>query len=279
MEIQSAPSLSQFLPEHSAKRFESPNKCIYCGNIDGLSDEHIIPFGLGGKWVLEKSSCKRCAEKTSAFEHTCQRTMYGPLRLMYDLPTRRKKKRPSKLKLKVKFSAEQEEWDLIDIDQNKYPFLLTFPHFEAPGILSDKPLVESCGPVTRKLWIRGASPKYEFKKLMNDLLLDLKAHALFPESKADIPSFCKMIAKIAHSFAYAKFGDTLNWYLPQYIIGNGMDHCMHYIGSCNNSEPPTNNLHNLDVVNFSNSQAIIVRIRLLSKLGTPSYFVAVGDKK
>jgi len=34
-------------------------KCIYCGSTEALSDEHIIPLGLNGAWILEQASCKR----------------------------------------------------------------------------------------------------------------------------------------------------------------------------------------------------------------------------
>jgi len=97
-----------------------------------LADEHIIPFGLGGRMVLPKATCPECAKKTSSFEHTCLRTMYGPLRLLYDLPSRRKKNRPETLPLKVKFNPD-DEWTLIQVEQNRYPFLLAFPYFSMPN--------------------------------------------------------------------------------------------------------------------------------------------------
>jgi hypothetical protein len=48
--------------------------CIYCGTqadqteAKELSDEHIIPYALGGNLVLPKASCDRCAKETHAFE-------------------------------------------------------------------------------------------------------------------------------------------------------------------------------------------------------------------
>jgi hypothetical protein len=42
--------------------------CIYCGSdggADGLDDEHIIPYSLGGNTELEQASCKMCGSITS----------------------------------------------------------------------------------------------------------------------------------------------------------------------------------------------------------------------
>ena len=97
-----AQSLKSYLPNQPKKVYSQVGRCIYCHITDDLIGEHVIPFGLGGRLELPKSSCHRCSKITSDFEHTCLRTMYGPLRLLYDLPSRRKKNRPQKLPLKVK---------------------------------------------------------------------------------------------------------------------------------------------------------------------------------
>lgn len=274
------PKLNGFLPKQPSELYPSPGKCIYCGAKDNLSDEHIIPFALGGNLILKNSSCLDCAKITSGFERTCLRTMYGPLRLLYDLPTRRRKKRPKKLLLKVKYSSDETEWQTTLVEQKKFPFLITFPYFETPGIVERKQVHQSKGPVTKRLWIRGASPYYSFHELMEKLLIELKAYSIFPESTAEIPAFCKLLAKIAHTFAVAKIG--LSGFTPilePIIIKNNLSHCMHYIGSPNNDEAPKNMLHDLNILEFDNIDAIFVKVRLLCKLGTPTYIVAAGRRK
>ena len=280
MKSNNLPKLSGYLPKQEPEIFPSPGCCIYCGETENLTDEHIIPFALGGKLVLENSSCRSCAEITSKYELTCLRTMYGPLRLLYDLPTRRPKKRPKSLPLKVKYSPEEDEWQKVMVAQDQYPFLVAFPYFEAPGIFSGEPPSKSKGAKTNRLWIRGGSPYYSFDELLPKITSDLQAYSIFPESKSDIPAFCKMISKIAHSYAIAKLG--IEGFLPllnPIIISDQLDHCMHYIGSLNSDEPPRDMLHELGFVDFRNINAIFVRIRLLSKLGTPTYVIAVGTKK
>lgn len=274
------PKLDGFLPKQPRELYPSPGKCIYCGAKGNLSDEHIIPFALGGNLILQNSSCADCATLTSAFELTCLRTMYGPLRLLYDLPTRRPKKRPKKLPLKVKFSSDETEWQTTLVDQKKFPFLVTFPYFDTPGLVNGNEIHESKGPKSQRFWIRGASPYYSFHELMENLLIELKAYSIFPESKAEVPAFCKLLAKIAHAFAVAKIGlSGFKSILEPLIIKNDLSHCMHYIGSAGNDQPPENMLHNLNILEFNNINAVLVKIRLLCKIGTPTYIVAVGTRK
>lgn len=173
MYLDNLPKLKDCLPKQQRELYPSLGMCIYCGSKDNLSDEHIIPFALGGNLIFQKASCPDCAKLTSDFELTCLRTMYGPLRLLYGLPTRRPNKRPPKLPLKVKYSPNETEWQTTLVDQKKYPFLITFPYFEAPGIVSRDPIIKAKGPVTNRLWIKGASPYYSFQELLDKLCLEL----------------------------------------------------------------------------------------------------------
>ena len=123
------------LPIHPQKIYAAVGHCIYCGGNKALSDEHIVPLGLGGRRVLPKSSCGECAKKTGAFERTCQRTMYGPLRMYYDLPSRRRKERPATLPLKVKLTPDAD-WSFIDANREVYPFLVLLSLLQMPDELS-----------------------------------------------------------------------------------------------------------------------------------------------
>ena len=272
-------SLKSFLPNQPKKVYSSVGKCIYCNSSDDLSDEHIIPFGLGGRLELPESSCQGCSKKTSTFEHTCLRTMYGPLRLLYDLPSRRKKSRPRTLPLKVKFNQEDDEWELTEIEQERYPFLVTFPYFPMPNLLNENSKDEVRGSVTNRLWIRGASPNYVFKDLLQDLTLKLEAHSIMPEAKAHIEEFCQMLAKIGYSFAVAELGsDSFRPFLIPHIIDKRLENCGDYMGSLGRDETPSDNLHELSICDGFSPTYVTVRIRLLAKLGTPTYYVVAGSR-
>jgi hypothetical protein len=66
-------------------------QCIYCGTSEGkLSDEHIIPYGLNGDFVLRKASCAACATITSRFERDVLRNLFPAARAALGYKTRRK---------------------------------------------------------------------------------------------------------------------------------------------------------------------------------------------
>jgi len=272
-------SLKSYLPSQEKKVYSPVGNCIYCGSTHDLTIEHVIPYGIGGKVELPESSCRECARITSNFEHTCLRTMYGPLRLLYGMPSRRKKKRPSTLPLKIKRTAT-EEWSYTEVDQGKYPFLILFPYFTAPLILAKKPVLENRGAATDRFWIRGASPAYVFKDLLENLTRELRVYSIMPEATAHVPEFCQMLAKIAYSYAVGELGyGSFEPYLLPGILKSELSDCDSYIGSLEKDEPPSASLHELSLGESMRSNQIVVRVRLLSKLGTPTYFVVVGRKK
>lgn len=272
------PRLRGYLPEHPARTYPPVGKCIYCGRTEGLSDEHIVPLGLGGRFVLPKASCAVCADFTSKFERTCLRTMYGPLRLLYDLPSRRTGDRPAQLELKVKF-GENEDWKRVPVDQERYPFLVTFPHFGLPGVLSGADPVLASGPVTQRLWIRGASPSYDFHELLQELATELGTHTIMPESKVEVPAFCRLLAKVAYSFAVAERGlNAVDSPIVAYATNGDLSHCLHYIGSGESDKLPSDALHELSIIEFGARPFLVAEIRLLAKLGTPTYYVVLSEK-
>lgn len=254
-------------------------QCIYCGSSHDLTLEHVIPFGLGGKIELPESSCRECAKITSSFEHTCLRTMYGPLRLLYGMPSRRKKKRPSTLPLKIK-QTPLAEWSYTKVKQERYPFLILFPYFTAPLALANAPLPENRGASTNRFWIRGASPAYVFNELLESLTKELGVYSIMPEAKSHVAQFCQMLAKIAYSYAVGELGHgAFEPYMLPGILQGELDDCDSYIGSLEKDEAPSESLHELSVGESLRSNQVIVRVRLLAKLGTPTYFVVVGKLK
>ena len=65
------------------RRYPPVGRCIYCGSdgdAKGLSDEHMVPFSLGGDAVLPKASCAACATETSKIELYVARHIFHGLR-------------------------------------------------------------------------------------------------------------------------------------------------------------------------------------------------------
>ena len=274
-----AESLKSFLPKQPKKVYPPVGRCIYCGVTRDLTTEHVIPFGLGGKIELPESSCRNCSKLTSDFEHTCLRTMYGPLRLLYNLPSRRKKIRPENLPLKVK-RMPSEDWTQMSVEQEKYPFLILFPYFSMPKLITDEIDSKLQGATSKRLWIRGASPSFNFNTLLNRLSTELRVYSIMPEAKADIEAFCQMLAKIAYSFAIGELGaDAFNPFLIPIIMRKELVDCDRFIGSLSKEEKASDILHEISIVETEKKNLVTVRIRLLAKLQTPTYYVVAGVRR
>jgi hypothetical protein len=266
--------LKGFLPNQPNRIYSPVGRCIYCGKTNDLTIEHIIPFGLGGRLELPDSSCRSCCKITSDFEQTCLRTMYGPLRLLYNLPSRRKKSRPRKLRLKVKHTPN-DDWTYLDVEQERYPFLILFPQLSMPNMITGESVCH--GAKAKKFWIRGASPSYVFKDLLQQLTVQLNVHAIMPEAKAEVDKFCQMLAKIAYSFAVGELGsETFTPLVLPHILRKDLDDTDNFIGCLDEIEKATKNLHEISIVEMADKKLVVVRIRLLAKLETPTYYAVVG---
>lgn len=265
------------LPKHSIKRYEATKVCIYCGATKHLHDEHIIPLALGGRWILPKASCGKCGKKTSAFEGTCARTILGPLRMLYDMTSRRKKDRPDMLPLKVRKTLGAD-WTTIEVNRDEYPFLIILPHLELLGDLTGKVATGERGPKAKHFWIRGAFAQLGVRPHLEALARRFDVAELMPTGTVDVPSFCLLLAKIAHSYVTAEMGEgNFEPFLSPIITTGDLSNCVQHIGGVLNQEPETNNLHEVSFDREITPHGIVaVRIRLLACLGTPTYFVSVG---
>lgn len=118
-------------------------RCIYCGAQPSaeyaLSDEHIFPYGLGGKQMLLKASCSKCADITSRFEGKVQREDLLGLRTAAGFPTRHKKDRPKTLKLKIR---RGKAWIEVDVPTEDYVPVISVPTFRSPAYPDDSEYTE-----------------------------------------------------------------------------------------------------------------------------------------
>lgn len=102
-------------------KYSNANLCIYCGATENLEDEHIIPYGLGGRWVLPKASCSRCAKITGKFENNCLKKMYGSTRQLLGIPSRKEEiPKTVFVEQKSKYGVDVQE----EIPLSQYPPML-----------------------------------------------------------------------------------------------------------------------------------------------------------
>jgi len=266
------------LPNHNSRRYPSAGACIYCRSRDRLSDEHIVPYAAGGRWVLPDASCKNCATVTGTFEGEVSRTILGPLRMLYNMPTRRKKERPRHLPLKVKYPSSTD-WEVAYVDRSICPFLVGLPLYPMPDALTRGVTEGNRSAATANIWIRGAAFWRNRDAHLQWLCDALGAVEVMPTATVHTEPFCLMLAKIAHAFAVAELGlDGFHPFLPDLIRARDLSNRARFIGGGRGDEPASEALHelNFDTTVSSNRNVIAVRVRLLGNLGTPTYHVAVG---
>lgn len=127
--------------EHQVHYYEALGECMYCRSKDELTDEHIIPYGLWGKMVLPKSSCKACAAITSEFERRVLRGFMHEGRIVGNSPSRRKKRRPKTISKSIFDPGER--LSVRPVPGGEAFSQITMPVFEVAGILSGRPLTKA----------------------------------------------------------------------------------------------------------------------------------------
>jgi hypothetical protein len=148
-------------------------------------------------------------------------------------------------------------------------------------LLSGYTTTGSRGPATGDFWIRGASASQGFFEHPNDLIAKLGVHAVYPVANATVEDFCLMLAKIAHSFAVAEVGSgQFEPLLLPLLLKRDLSNRADLIGGLRYDEPSSQELHeiSLDDHTCNRPDLVAVRIRLLSKLGTPTYYVVAGRR-
>lgn len=130
--------------------------CIYCRSTEELSDEHVIPYSLGGRIILNKASCADCARITSDFERKLARDLLGPVRAKEGAPSRTKRKsRPTHFPHTGIYDGKISQRIL---PLNEHPGTFVLPVF-TPATILHPPTILRLDPVTH--WFTGSEASYE----------------------------------------------------------------------------------------------------------------------
>jgi len=252
------------LPTHGLGRV---NACIYCGARGvPLEEEHLIPFGLGGEWVLENASCRKCAKITSAFEGHLQRGMMLPGRTALNLPTRKPQNRPSSFVI----DAQHEK---LHVPISDYPALITLPFFLPPAHLDSREYEAGVNVINTPFvfQVGGGDAQGLVEKLG-------KAKIVLTHLEYKPVSFARLIAKIAYGFSVARFGLDA-WehvFVVPSILGEAKD-VGRWVGCDRRTEISTDGLHG--VTSTLKGDVATARVRLFAQFGAPEYLVIVGRVK
>lgn len=261
------------------KRYNPVGQCIYCGtHIRALTKEHIIAHGLAGNsLVLPKSSCRACADKTRDAENACLRHLWWPFRTRIGAPNSGKQNPKRFLVRQMKVTNLNPDGTIEGYDKTaetsvepmEYPFVFLSYKFEFPGIIIGRdPNAET------KIEVLARINEEEFRKFAPN---DKDGFRIAP---MDLDSYCRMLCKIAHSYAIAELGlGSFRPFLQRFIRGRKLKHAWHWIGSDTVIPPAATHLHDIQwsVPTIDGIVYVMVSMRLFSFMGSPRYHIIVGE--
>ena len=242
--------------------------CVYCGTKEGpLSKEHIVPLGLGGRWLLPQASCNTCSGVTRDIEQFCLRPMLGPFRIRLKLPTRRPKERPATLIIEYLRTDGEREWSTVP--SVEFPGVCFGFRWPAPALLRGQPPTEN----------------FEGDLVARFIDDEVRAPATPDGRKVKLGTinmllFARMLAKIAHSYAVANLGlSGFRPLLPDLILGKSTAAPWLVGGDASEPAPDTEPaLHHVYLQNCLTAgvEYVLVAVRLFAFVGMPRYHVVVG---
>jgi hypothetical protein len=255
--------------------------CIYCGSRgghEGLRDEHIVPYFLGGNAVLQAASCKRCEGATSYIEGYAARRIFHLIRGYYRLQKRKRKEATPTVEVVIRSSSGKRT---APVEVGIAPGLLVLPTLPPPGIVLDRP---PRGLIPLSLW-HWYSP--DFQARMSRLYRPGEYQASI-QSTIKVDIFGRVLAKIAHTISVASFGlDGFRPFLPPIILGTD-PHVGHFVGQSREPtqagplpQPGVSKLEAHEMtIGVGRTQTgqnyLTATIRLFTFTGSPTYFIVVG---
>lgn len=241
-------------------------KCIYCGTTaEPLQDEHIVPYGLNGPWILREASCPKCAAITSAFEGSVLRGFLKEVRSALGFKTRRKKLQPKTFSLSVTRDGKEE---VIEVTKEEFPAPLALLIYEPPAHLSGRPYEKGVN-VTGVVLVQTAGPSIQ------STLEKRGASGLSTSLTWSGNQFERLLAKIAYGFSVSYVGlDKLaEVYVLPAILGM-KDDLGRWLGCADTRLKRGKYFHEIELSTVGSE--IRVRIRLFGIFPVPEYLVVVG---
>ncbi len=264
--------LPEYISIRETTRLQSAGECVYCGATDDLSDEHIVPFALGGNIILPDASCPHCAKITSLFERRVLRGFMHRARTTGKFPTRRPRERPTTHVVTLLRDGTPIE---TEVPAEQEPGLLQLPLLAPPQFFSG--VATTHGVIIRGIETLyfGIDPK-EFTKAKG-------ASGLRQTDNLDVTSFARMIAKIGYCYICATLGipprDEVS-VLP-FILGM-RDDGGQWVGSVNfstHAEVDGANIVLAHTMYKSDADptnlALVARVKLFAKAGATGYEVVI----
>lgn len=257
-------------------KLRAMGECVYCGSAERLSDEHIVPFGLGGNLILPDASCPQCAKITSAFERRVLRGFMHRARTTGNFQTRRPKDRPQTHTVTLLRDDHAVETDVAVTDA---PAFLQLPLLTPPQFFSG-------GTHTTGVKVRGLETLY-FGVNPEEFVKGHAASGLRQQDSLDVTSFARMIAKIGYCYICATLGIPPRAEVPvlPFILGT-RDDGNQWIGSLDypsQAERAGANIVLAHTAYRSDSEpstlVLVARVKLFAMAGATGYEVIIHRRR
>jgi hypothetical protein len=250
--------------------------CIYCGVAAPLTDEHVLPYGIGGRDILPRASCSPCAKITGALERRLLRGHWWSYRSRLGIKTRRPGEVPAYRPVQLVRGDDGKV--PAQVPTEDYPFIVLFsfdPHSILTGAArSDEPAGNAF------LKMVGALPsRVHFEGRVRPLRAWEKIEYPINYESADVVRF---LAKVAHSYTIRALGLNAcsGYFVPSIVLGATAG-ALTYVGGRSsdtkfNLDPSTSSLHAIS--HRVESGYVVVSIQLFRDAGDmmPVYEVVTG---
>jgi hypothetical protein len=245
--------------------------CIYCGSTDSLSDEHVLPFGLGGPSWISKASCLPCARQTSLVELRVLRGALRIVRAAWGMPSRTKNKGAA-LDVPVEV-LRGDTWEQVRLERSIAPLLMPFPQYAPPRYRTGATGtgIELVGFYTVNF---GADPSAVASSLSTKgLRLQVNGESY--------DAFARMLGKIAYAQAAAEGRVGHQDALPIVRSILGLDNDIgRWVGMVNEaSETYAGLLHRVRLAEQEGTGVLRAAVQLFAAAGAPSYEVIVRPER
>ena len=216
------------------KKYPGYGRCIYCGSdggVDGLRDEHIIPYSLGGNTEIENASCRDCERRINPVDTHMARAVFGEYRIHAAVQTRNPKERPTSLP--ARFTVGDKEITL-DLPIKDHPYSLALPVWGDAGFFRSVSI--------DSLFPEPLTHIYHYvPATMHETLgvAETEQFKIWSSGGFDATLFARGIAKIAYCHTVLKYG--LDGFrplaLPDIILGRSSS-VAYFVGGPLTIPPP-----------------------------------------
>lgn len=263
------------LPLEDELRHKPTMRCIYCFREQvALSEEHIIPEGLGGNQVIPSASCAACRDKTSRIELRVLRHSHGlrVFRSKFGIGKRRRGEKLSRASIAI--GAEERE-RVVEVPLEDHPVPLALPLFEPPTELTAAPTPKGVRVRGYHCFASGATSQEVLRKV------DEKEARL--RTRQYDHAFARLLAKVAHCAWVSEYGlASLSEATAPGILNGSFEAVGRFVGSLDyalRGDPHALCLHSihLSVNSTFEPRLACARVQFFVQLvPSPTYVVVVG---